>query len=236
MIEAGLEFKGEINRVLNAFVTLPTSLRPINFSQEEKIGSPADLIDDGKRFSAFVAKSIAGVFLLSQTVTYSIRIAAGKSIVCDCFIDVLPDLAEQFLTHMATARPLFGFACESDEREHRNRVTTKQGANTIESWVGRDLEKYLPGFYWLTLLPDSLALKHGIPLPVVERSAKRRVVLPGGQNLFRFYDQPGDWRVMPVATNLCAALPGVFDIEKLKPQLGIATNFLELNTMLRAWK
>ena len=91
MIEAGLEFKGEINRVLNAFVTLPTSLRPVNFSQEEKIGSPADLIDDGKRFSAFVAKSIAGVFLLSQTVTYSIRIAAGKSIVCDCFIDVLPE-------------------------------------------------------------------------------------------------------------------------------------------------
>ena len=115
-------------------------------------------------------------------------------------------------------------------------MTTQQGVNKIESWVGRDIDKYVPGFYWLTLLPEALAAKHGIPLTAVERVAREHVALPGGQHLFRFYDRPEDWRSSPVVRNLCATLPGVFDVEKLKPQLAKAKNFLELNSMLRAWK
>ena len=41
---------------------------------------------------------------------------------------------------MAMAHPIFGFACMAEEREHRNRITTKLGINTIESWVGRDTQ------------------------------------------------------------------------------------------------
>ena len=164
MIEAGLEFGGKVDRVIKAFTTLPPLLRPIHFSHEEHVGTASDLIDDEKRFAAFVAKSKSGYFLLGQLVTYSIRIAVGRPVVCDCFIDVEPELAKEFLVHMAAAQPLFGFACAPEERTHRNRVTTRQGANTIESWVGRDTERYVPGLYWLTLLPELLAVKHRVSL------------------------------------------------------------------------
>ena len=94
----------------------------------------------------------------------------------------------------------------------------------------------MPGFYWLTLLPDTLAQLHGIPLSAVEAVAKEHIELDGGQHLFRFYDRPEGWRETSAVTELCLSLSGVFDVEKVKPRLSAATNFLELNSMLREWK
>lgn len=236
MIEAGLEFNGTIDRVMETFFGLPLPLRPIHFSHEEKIDSDADRLENQKKFAAFVAKSKSGFFLLGPTVTYSIRIAEGRSLVCDCFIDVELVLAKQFLMHMSKARPIFGFACTPDERERRNRVTTQQGANTIQSWVGRDAQKYVPGFYWLTLLSDAMAKQHGVSLSAVEVVSREHIELEGGQHLFRFYERPEDWQATSVVADLCASLPGVFDVEKIKPQLLTAKNFLEFNSILRDWK
>ncbi len=236
MIEAGLEFEGSIDRVIAAFAELPLPLRPTHFSHEEKVGAEADRVEDQKRFAAFVAKSTSGFFLLGTAVTYSIRIASGRPLVCDCFIDVEPETAKQFLMHMSKAQPHFGFACAPGERERRNRVTTQQGVNTIESWVGRDTRKYVPGFYWLTLLPESMAIQHGVPLAAAEMVAQEHIELKGGQHLFQFYARPEDWQATAVVAELCASLPGVFDVERVKPQLSTAKNFLELNSMLRDWK
>lgn len=236
MIEAGLEFACEVDHLVTAFATLPSPLRPIYFSQDEKVSSPNDRLEDQKRRNAFLKKNSSGFFLLGKGVTYSIRIAVGRPVVCDCFIDVEPTFAKQFLVHMALAQPLFGFACSPEEREQRNRVTTQQGLSVIESWVGRDIEKYVPGFYWLTLLPDGLVAKHRISLRAVERVAREHTVLPGGQHLFCFYDRPENWRGSREVAELCASLPGVFDVEKIKPQLAAAKNFLELNSILRKWK
>lgn len=236
MLEAGLEFLGDLDRVVAAFSSLPMLLRPVHFSHEEKVGSSIDCIGDQKRFATFAAKSQSGFFLLGFNVTYSIRIVPDKSIICDCFIDVEPGVAKQFLSHMAEANPIYGFACVLEEREHRNRVTTKQGANTIESWVGRNTQKYIPGFYWLTLVSDTLMKQHNIPLSTVEKSAREHIELAGGQqHLFRFYDHPDEWQASGIA-GLSASLPGVFDIEKVKPQLLAASNFLELNALLQNWK
>lgn len=236
MIEVGLEFEDSIERVMATFASLPAPLRPTHFSHKETISRDADCIDDQKRFSVFLAKSKSGFFLLGSQVTYSIRVALGKPLVCDCFIDVAPVLAKQFLEHMSKAKPCFGFACAPSEREHRNRVTAQQGANTIESWVGRNTQKYVPGFYWLTLLPDALAEQHGIPLSSVEQVAHEHVELEGGQHLFRFYERPEDWQTTNAVVDLCASLPGVFNIEKIRSRLSGVESFLELNSKLQEWK
>ena len=113
-------------------------------------------------------------------------------------------------------------------------MTTRLDAKTtVESWVGRDPQKYVPGFYWLTLLPEALAKKHGVPFAAVEQVAQEHIELEGGQHFFRFYKRPEDWVETPAVTELCASLSGVFYIEKVKPQLLTANNFLELNSMLR---
>lgn len=237
MLEAEFEFEGNVDAVLAALLTLPPTLLPLYFSHEEKVEDDSDRIEDRKRFASFVARSKSGFFLLGDAVTYSVRIAAGQPIICNCFIDVLPSVAIQLVVHMSKSECLFGFACEPSEREQRNRITLRQGANKIDSWVGRDTRKYLPGFYWITLLPTTLATKHEIPLSAVKAVAQEHVELRGGQHhLFRFYESPEDWQATSAVAQMCASLPGVFDIEKIKPVLAAAKNFLELNPMLKEWR
>ena len=237
MIEAGLEFGDrQVDRVVAAFVALPPPLRPVHFSHEEHVVRPADQVEDRGRFSAFLAKSQSGFFLLGQGVTYSIRIATGRSLICDCFINVEPEVAKQFLIQMSVAGPLFGFACSPGEREHRNRVTTRQGVNTTESWVGRDTNRYIPGLYWLTLLSSALIEQHGIALSALEAVARERIALEEGLNLFCFYERPEDWQKTSAVSELCSASPGIFDVDRIKPKLQAAKNFIELNSVLQNWK
>jgi len=236
MIEAGLEFEGAIDRVMTVFSNLPVPLRPVYFSHEEKLGRDAGRIEDQKRFATFIAKSASGFFLVGPSVTYSVRIATGKSMLCDCFIDVPAEIAKEFLEHMSKAKPIFGFACAPGERERRNRVSMQQGVNAMKSWVGRDTKKYVPGFYWLTLLSEALAEQHGVSLSAVSAVAQEHIELEGGQHLFRFYESPDDWETTSAVAKLCASLSGVFDVEKVKPLFYAAKNFLELNSVLREWK
>ncbi|MDB5863858.1 MAG: hypothetical protein JWO70_1664 [Betaproteobacteria bacterium] len=236
MLEAGLEFADDIHRLLEAFTTLPSKLRPIHFGHDENMRSAANLVDDEGRFSTFVSRSLSGFFLLAPGITYSVRRARGRSTLCDCFFDVQPMLVKQFLIHMARAEPIFGFACALDEREHRNRVVSELGVGTTECWVGRDSQKYVPGFYWLTLLPAALAERHGVPLSVVEEVAQEHIEIEDGQHYFSFYEGPEDWRSASGVAELCRTLPGVFDVEKVKQELPSAKTFLELHVLLRKWK
>lgn len=144
--------------------------------------------------------------------------ATGRPLLCDCFLDVAPEAAEHFLKHMSKARPVFGFACLPGERGRRNRVTTQQGPNEIESWVGRDTQRYVPGLYWLALLSEALARQHHVALSALEAVAQEHVELEGGLHLFRFYERPEGWLETSAVTELCTSLSGVFDVEKIKPQ------------------
>lgn len=237
-IESGLEFSdGAVDRVVRAFVTLPVPLRPRHFSHDEKIRTDADQIKDKNRFADFLRKSSSGFILSGTGVTYSIRIASAKGILCDCFIDLEPEAVKTFMVHMSSARPLFGFACAPGEREYRNRITVRlHDKYTVETWVGRDMHKYMPGFYWLTLVPDTLARQHGIPLSTVEQVSIDHLALAEEQHLFQFYERPDDWSRTSRVAQLCASLPGVFDIEKVRPQALTAMSILDLNAVLKQWK
>lgn len=235
MIETELEFHpGALKQIVGTLLSLPAELRPSHHSLgEDEKGQP---INDPRAFADSLEERSPGPFLTGRHCTFYFSLAAPKPIICRGDLDVEPALTKRFMVEMASLRPIFGFACMQEERYQRNRVTTQQGVNTIESWVGRDTQKYVPGFYWLTLLPDALAKQHGVPLSAVEAVAQEHIELEGGQHLFRFYERPEDWQATSAVTELCASLSGVFDVEKVKPQLSASKNFLELNSMLREWK
>jgi hypothetical protein len=220
-------------QILGRLLALPQELRPTRRSAgEDETGT---LVGDVDEFLNEVEKRDTGFFLKGPNVTYDLVFAGKRPITCNCFLEVQPDLAKLLLVSMATVQPIFGFACTWEEMERRNRVVVKQGKNTIESWVGRDTRKYVPGFYWMTLLPAALAEKHDVPLATVEGVALEHVKLDGDQHLFRFYDRPEDWLSDTHVSALATSLPGVFNVEKVKPQLDTAKNFVELEVMLRSW-
>jgi hypothetical protein len=235
MIEAGLEFMHSSRQlVIETFLSLPEELRPTHESvNEDEVGQK---IKSRGNFLVEASKRKIGFFLKAPHITYNISFPAAKPVSCSCFLDTNPTLAKTFMLHMASAQPLFGFACAPEEREWRNRVTTKQGINSIESWVGRDIEKYVPGLYWITLLPFALAERHNVSLSAVESIALEHIAIGRCQNLFCFYKNPTDWRSISTVTNLCSSLPGLFDVEKVRPQLLAARNFLELSTIIQNYK
>jgi hypothetical protein len=244
MIESALEFQStDLRSIVTRFFTLPEILRPTHYSLGE--GEASQPIVDLQEYLSSLTEAGLGPFLTGKFAKYAIGYFDGfvgservksKSITCNCYIEAEPSVAKAFMMHMAAAQPAFGFACAPEEREHRNRVTVQQGAKTIESWVGRDFRRYVPGFYWLTLMNEALADKHDVPLSVVEKVAIEHIELEGGQHLFRFYERPEEWRSAAGVEKLCSSLPGVFDVEKIKSKLTAATNFLELNEILRGWK
>lgn len=236
MIEAGLQFDNSIYSVVNAFTALGAPLRPTYFSHGEEVASELDRVDDEGRFVSFIARSGSGFTLLNKNATYSIRISSDGGVTCDCFLEVSPSDAEQFLIGMCKAKPIFGFACAPEEREQRNRIVLQQGLNRIESWVGRDARKLVPGFYWLTLLSNALAEQHNVPLGIVETVAEGHLKLDGGQHLFRFYEQPEGWRESQEVADLCASIPGVFDIEKIRSRALVAKDFMSLSAVMRDFR
>ena len=192
MIESTLEFQpADLRTIVAALCTLPGVLRPTHHRLGE--GEPSKPIIDTQEYLGSLTEVGLGPLLTGKLVKYAIGYFDGfvgseriksRSITCDCSLEVEPSVGKTFMMHMAVAQPAFGFACAPGERLHRNRVTVRQGPNTIESWVGRDFRRYIPGFYWLTLMPKELAERHQVPLSEVEAVAIKHVELEGDQHLF----------------------------------------------------
>ena len=232
MIESELRFEpSRMIPLLNAFLSLPERLRPVRWAVgEDEAGED---IGDPQKFVANAAGNKLGFFLRGPNSTYDINPAGRELIVCNCYFETGPDAVLEFLLHMARADPIFGFACAPEEIRHRNRIKIKLGVNTIESWVGRNPRKYIPGLYWLTLIPASLAAQHSVPLEELEKHAIEHIELEGQQHLFRFYERPEDWN--SAATRSTVSAPGIIDIEKVRPELEGAKTFLEYSDLVAAW-
>ena len=235
MIKAGLEFPHSARRlVLETFLSLPRQLCPSHQSESED--EVAKGIKDRHEFFQSALKRETGFFLRGPHLTCDISFADPQPISCSGFLDTNPVFAKEFMGHMASAQPIFGFACAPEEREWRNRITTRQGVNSIESWVGRDTQKYVPGLYWLTLLPAALAEKHAIPLSAIDNIVLEHSELESSQHLFQLYERPEAWHSATAVAELTSSLPGIFHIETARAQLAAAKNFLDLDKMVRDWK
>jgi hypothetical protein len=235
VIKAVLKFPLSMtDLVTKTILSLPEILRPTFVSMaEDEVGTA---IGDVNVFLQTFKMPTIGVYLQNSTALYDLRRSRNSTLIVDADLGAIPDdTVRDFLIRMVIAHPTFGFACAEEELEYRNRITTQMGINTIHSWVGRDIRKYVPGLYWWTLLPASLAAQHGIPLSSVVDAAKEHIELEGNQHLLRFFDKPEDWQSAAVVAKLYRSLPGVFDVEKLRPKLQGATTFLELNAILDAW-
>lgn len=235
MIQAKLEFNSDsFDNVLAAFLGLPDGLRPDRYSSNENArGRP---ISDREKFFAFVDNETLGFFLKGQNIIYDLH--RGKpSILCNSFMDVEPRLMEQFLISMASENPYFGYACATEELYYRNRIiTVLNKKTTAESWVGRNINRYLPGLYWLTLLPQWLADKHHIPVEKLHEAALEHIHLPGHQNLFKFYDRPENWEHHKDRIDqLCRSIPGIFDVKKPRHLTEGVRNVRELDNALKDW-
>jgi len=219
--------------VVSKILGIGYNLDPIYFTFGEILKDKKDRIDNEKRFNNFIKKHKSGFYLIGKDVSYNIlNDEAGNCRKLEGFFQSGHEHIEFFVKYIAALNPTFGFACSSEEREARNRHKTKIGINEVESWVGRDINKKIPGFYWITLISNELLNKHAIPLSSLTSVAKEYSNLGNNVHFFKFYEQPDEWKKTSIIDSLCSSLPGVFDIRNVDPAIAGAKNLMDLLSLL----
>ena len=230
-IHVRLNFESSSSEILiRAICALPDEIRPTRHCEGELgLGKPIGNVED------YLALENRGSILRGSRVSYLVL-----GTVCDCEMDVDPNLSRAFLESMASATPVFGHAHTWDELKYRNWVFVEIDGGklgTSEGFYGQDLSKYVPGLYWLTLLSEELAERHGVSLAEVEAVALEHVDLGDGQHLFRFFQDLNDWRERAdVIDEFCARTSGMFDINHVRRlvEKGVRT-FAERYDLLFPW-
>lgn len=243
MIESTVEFEtADLRAVVEVFCSLPEGLRPTRYSLGED--EPDHPITE-KYLDSLTGAGL-GPILKGEGVTYHIGFFDGyvgeervksSSIVCRCYLETEPALAEEFLVHMAAARPAFGYACLPKEHDHRHTLSKQASYGYQTAGVGKDWRRYLPGLCWLTIVPGFLAEKHGVPLEKLEAEASNVQEPTPGVWVFRFFEHPSDWEKHAERLDrICADIPGIFSIADVRPTFEAASSFLETEDVLASWQ
>lgn len=102
-------------------------------------------------------------------------------------------------------RVYYGFACLEDELHRRNIVTGVFGENKVESWVGLDSAKKLPGLYWLNMISEESVSRAQIGALDFRGLPDSRIdTVDTGSGLLhvvKLYANPEDWSMYDAAVS-----------------------------------
>lgn len=245
MIKLIVEFEtADLSSVVEVFCALPKGLRPTHYSLGDD--EPDQAITDNEKFLGSLADADLGPILKGPGLDCDIGFFDGyvgeeriksSSIECRCSLEKEPVLVEKFLLHMVAARPAFGYACLPEEYDHRHKLSKQASYGHQTASVGNDWRRYLPGLCWLTVIPGSLAEKHGIPLEKLRIEASNVQEPTSGVWVFRFFEHPDNWEKHAERLDrICADIPGIFSIADARPPFEAASSFLETEDVLDYWR
>lgn len=237
MSEAAFYFEnGNFDTVIEGIVDLPEPLRPMSFCRDEGVPKPKNLVSDAPRFRAFLKQGASGMFLHAERAIFSFFPSEPDGF-CLYVPDIAPQYASMLMHKLGGLDATFAYACETDERRHRNCLVKKAAYGTDEAWVGRSLARQVPGVYWLTVISESLAKRHDVPLEEVKQVALATDELASGIWLLKFFDSSSEWRVhAPRLDKLCEETHGIFSISSARLSFEKAKTFLEAAEILHTWR
>jgi hypothetical protein len=218
--------------VIDTLLSLPGDLRPTHHrigerERRQPIGDPVAFRDWKLTKGSF--------FLLAPQATYDLDIDPPYLPAVCAGYKMQASLAKEYLAHMAGAGPLFGYCCANEEEEHRHWLVMKLPDGGLRAYYGWNIDKYVPGLYWQTLVSDGLLEKHDIPLSILDEIALERTDLGRGLHLFRFHEKPEDWRANTAIDKAFDAAPGFFDLQKVRSQLTPTDDHRDLLRQLEPW-
>jgi hypothetical protein len=242
MIEATvyLEKGTHISSLVETLKTLPASICPTYFTEEEGKIVKSNKLDDMDRFNVFLEENQDGFLLYSENKScIDISLSVDYISVTLYPTDSLSDeLVMAFFHSVENYMPLFGYACEYDEYKHRNRNFITIGTNHIESWVGRKLNKYIPGVYWYTLLSNKLLKQHSVNLSDLASEAMSiEAVGDGTLHLLKFFENSEEWKEsVDRLDDLCERTEGIFSIRMVNESVAGIKNFLTYDSIIANWR
>ena len=243
MIEVKLYFENgiDVGGVVSDLQGLPEPIRPIYFAKDEGKIIKANLLSDKARFRDFRRENQIGFFLYAKNKTLfdvSPSSVGYDEVTLWLEDDSLSDLVASFFKSLIGHKPVFGFACDVDEYDHRNRHYITIGKNHIECWIGRKLEKYISGVYWYTLLSDVLLTQHNVKLSDLSVEAVAAETLGDGSlHLLKFFEGPEGWKEnADRLDDVCERVDGVFSRRSVEAAVAGITNYPEYDEAIARWR
>lgn len=211
----------DIDEAVASLSDLRSPIKPLYFGEDENKYSENDRLEDVDRFDSFKKDNVYGYILFSKNCSYNV--SANRFGHAEVFVDlnITNGLefahAKEIIDCVRKHGLMFGFAADRNEYFHRNQLSFSRSYGDITTWVGQDLRKYLPGFYWLTAISDDIAVQHKIELDKLQDNIQ---VFPAeGKTqckLYRFYENPWQWKKhKKQVDDLCQHMQGVFSIREV---------------------
>ena len=237
MIEIGSYFSNDrLSFLIDSLLGLPMNLRPRLFSFEEHVTDKKNSVDNHILFNAFLKEAASGFFLFSDKLVYQFLIAKDIDIRLLIHGAVKDDVI-LLLRKLSNCLPEFAYASNTREYKHRN-ILSKHAPYGYESAkVGNDYQQYLPGLYWITVIPSKLIQRHNIPLEKIRAAAIKSEELTNGVWIFTFFNNPDEWKTYAKSIDqLCGKIPGIFSIKNVHKDFKNAKTFIETSKVTYAWR
>lgn len=238
-MEICIYFKSEKLSELIDGLRLLKIRKPISVGDSEKRLKKDVSLDDNASLNTFLEKNSVGFFMHGQGCLYDVSLSEGKYSVLHIYptgdiTDI--DWAIAVFETIQGALPQFGYVSTSEEFKHRNRLVVNQGNNNVESWVGRDLNKYIPGLYSITLLSNEQLDEKKVDINSLKRSSQTYTCYENFV-LFTFSKDIEQWsKDRDNVDSVCLAEEGVFSKQYIEEKALKTSNFIELNMLTSNWK
>ncbi|TQF67820.1 hypothetical protein [Pseudoalteromonas luteoviolacea] len=192
---------------------LTKEFKPTHYSENEIMGDKSDNeISNIERFNSFRGANSLGYFLHSQNCMIDLSIDNGLA---NVFIEVKRKITAakilSLLKVFAIEGVFYAISMEWDEWRYRNGLVKEIGSSTIENWIGRDFNSYLPGLYWANLIAIPLLKKHGVDLSFLESMITHYEVIDNEFLFLQVYDSANEWQeYAPDLDEICESTDGIF--------------------------
>ncbi|MEQ1591029.1 MAG: hypothetical protein ABL892_01430 [Thiobacillaceae bacterium] len=241
-VEVAIYFeKRGAEKLMTSLMNLPEALIPRLFSSAENRKIKKNQVADTVRFESFKQRNPAGYFLYADSCTYDLSTHSKEYLVLyvdDFKFDQDYNFIRDIFREALSVSPVFGYAADYDERYHRNRMCRTFGENKTEAWIGRDMDKYIPGVYWYTLLSNALLGKHRVDIADLEAEAISSEALGDGSfHLLKFYEEPDEWKQnADRLDDMCQRIDGMFSKKSVELATANISNYLEYSEIISEWR
>lgn len=199
-----------VRECLTLLDSLPEEYKPLFFSEAEAKFDKNNRWEDKVNLKRFIENNSLGFYLRSKSCVFNFSFSGEDSSI---FIEIKRKQgfkdAATVIKKFSQMEVAYGYACIWDERLYRNGTKKDFGVTTIESWIGRDFRRYLPGLYWANIISKS-ALE-GINSEKILKYAFQAHSFDGGNSYIQMFEKPNDWEnYAPVIDDICSTDENIF--------------------------
>ncbi len=195
-------------------------------------------LEDSEQVQSFLIRHSEGFFMHSNRGLYDVSLYEGTFSTV-CFFsngDLKEECISNILNAYASADAEFGYAADEQEYEYRNRIKLDISGSEVESWVGRDLTRYLPGLYYFTLISHRQVEQKSVDTETLKVNALSCTEVSDKATLYKFYDNSTQWESFKSKIDqLCRLNKGIFSKDDVEEVALKASNVMDFIMKTRQW-